>query len=311
MRREWKSTDEVGTEAALFKIRRELHPAPVIATFTVDGEPISKSRARFTKRGSKTVAYTPEKTKAGEQMVAGKFRDAVKGWKVHRDDYLGVTALFFNGTRQRRDVDNMVKLILDGLNGTCWADDSQVTEISARKVFGTPKDQARTEVMIYWLGPSALDRLTKPCKFCGKEFETWPSLMELAVYCSPECREGHRIERRKTSCLNCGEAFLATGEKNAATRKYCSKACQSEYGHVLVNCAICGTELETFRSWSKKRSYCSDECRREQDRRAHRKRRSKHFPGTCLVCGAGTTRKEYKRCNPCKLAGHPIPEEQA
>lgn len=310
MTRTWKNTEEVGTEAALFKIRRELNPCPVVATFTVDGEPISKARARFTKRGNKTVAYTPEKTKAGEQMMAWKFRAAAKGWKVNDTDYFGVTALFFNETRQRRDVDNMVKLILDGLNGICWKDDNQVTEISARKMFRTPKGQARTEVMVYWLGPSEHDKLTKPCKFCGKEFETWPSLIEKAVYCSPECRTAHRIERRKTNCINCGEEFLAPGETKIADRKFCSRECQSDYGRVRINCAICDAEFETVRSWAKDRNYCSDECRREQDRRVHKERRSKHFPGTCLVCGAGTTRKEYRRCNPCKRAGKAIPDPQ-
>ena len=34
----------------------------LVAEWSVPGEPVSKARARFTKHGSKTVAYTPEMT---------------------------------------------------------------------------------------------------------------------------------------------------------------------------------------------------------------------------------------------------------
>lgn len=34
---------------------------------------------------------------------------------------------------QRPDVDNLIKTVLDGLNGIAWADDAQVIEVSGRK----------------------------------------------------------------------------------------------------------------------------------------------------------------------------------
>ena len=123
----------------------------LIASFTVDGEPVSKSRARFTKRGSKTFAYTPEKTKAGEERVAWTYRSLAKGVPSDPEIAYRVEMHFFNGTRQRRDVDNMVKLILDGLNGVAWVDDNQVTQIEARKSYVT-KAEARTEVRLYKVG---------------------------------------------------------------------------------------------------------------------------------------------------------------
>lgn len=37
------------------------------------------------------------------------------------------------------DLDNHVKAIMDALTGICYLDDRQVTELSARKLFGSPK----------------------------------------------------------------------------------------------------------------------------------------------------------------------------
>jgi len=113
--------------------------------FTIDGEPASKERARVTPRGT----YTPAKTVAAEQKIAWLFRAAARGWKVDKDSHFTVTCVFTCGTKRRRDIDNMLKLILDGLNGVCWADDNQVTEIAAIKEYGTP---AGTFVTIYRIG---------------------------------------------------------------------------------------------------------------------------------------------------------------
>ena len=37
------------------------------------------------------------------------------------------------------DVDNFLKAVMDALTGICYVDDRQVTEVHARKFFGTPK----------------------------------------------------------------------------------------------------------------------------------------------------------------------------
>ncbi len=36
------------------------------------------------------------------------------------------------------DLDNLVKLVLDALNGVAWTDDSQVVELHTSKVYGQP-----------------------------------------------------------------------------------------------------------------------------------------------------------------------------
>jgi Holliday junction resolvase RusA-like endonuclease len=40
-----------------------------IVTFTVDGTPVGKQRARYARRGNHVMAYTPEKTRTYESLI--------------------------------------------------------------------------------------------------------------------------------------------------------------------------------------------------------------------------------------------------
>lgn len=113
--------------------RRTAPQAPI--AFTVHGEPVSKGRARFKQQGGRMVSYTPQKTVDAERAVAAAFRAAAPGYAYPADAAYTVEAVFHNGTRRHRDVDNMLKLILDGLNGVAWADDWQVVRVEAAKVY--------------------------------------------------------------------------------------------------------------------------------------------------------------------------------
>lgn len=277
----------------------------LVAHFEVPGEPVSKSRARFTKRGSKTVAYTPQKTKDGEKRVALAYRAA--GGRLDPDTEVAyaVHARFLNGTMQRRDVDNMLKLILDGLNGIAYPDDTQVLEVWGRKS-KVDKSEARTEVHVYRIGD--IGRPTGKCKHCGKDYRTydsWKNNPQGKKFCSPECSREHGIAKRTRACEKCGESFLAHGSSHST--RFCSKECWSDAGKVTIPCKICGTAFRQYKSWADRRPYCSPECVAENSRRKAQQRRSRSFPGTCLVCGAGTTRKEYQRCSACARSQKPIP----
>jgi Holliday junction resolvase RusA-like endonuclease len=61
---------------------------------------------------------------------------------------VGVELAFYQGTRARKDIDNMVKLVLDALNSVAWTDDVQVSVVLARRVY-TVKERARTVVRIF------------------------------------------------------------------------------------------------------------------------------------------------------------------
>ena len=280
----------------------------LVAEWSVPGEPVSKSRARFTKRGSKTVAYTPQKTKEGEERVAWAYRAAGGRLNPDTETAYAVHATFFNGTMQRRDVDNMLKLILDGLNGIAYPDDTQVLEVWGRKS-KVSKTEARTDVKLYSIG--TIGRPMKACIRCGEKFftyESWDKNPNGKKYCSPDCAYAHRVEQKQRTCENCNKQFQAWGKERVT--RFCSKECRSEFGKVDIPCSICGTVFTQFKSWASTRTVCkSVECRRERDRIAARERRTKRFPGKCLICGNGTTRKEYKRCNPCKHEGKTVPKD--
>lgn len=242
----------------------------IVATFAIQGEPVSKARARFTGYGSKTRAYTPAKVVDAERAVADAFRKAGGRFDPNNQSAFGVDVTFHSGTRQRRDVDNMMKLILDGLNGVAWVDDTQVLDIVGRKRF-TTRDEARTEVTIYRTGE--IGRLTATCEWCKGEFPTWESHVGKVRFCSAACRNDSRIAARQRVCEHCGSDFLA--DRRSLPTRYCSRTCQSEAGKTVIPCRVCGTDFKQYKSWVSQRPYCSPECVKENNRRKASERRRK------------------------------------
>lgn len=102
---------------------------------------VAKQRARLTRarRGRRTRAYTPQKTKHFEDQVADIYREAGgTHWgsapvgleiEIHKDGFsveVFPTESSVRPVGVRGDIDNMVKAIQDGLNGVAWNDDRQV-----------------------------------------------------------------------------------------------------------------------------------------------------------------------------------------
>lgn len=289
---------QAGDEAACFALWREQVDPVVVARFTIDGEPVSKARARFTKQGSKRQAYTPQKTRAAEEIVAWKFRAAAPRHRADSESTYGVMALFFSGTRQRRDVDNMLKLILDGLNKVAWADDDQVVEVSGRKSY-EPRhpEHARTEVVVYKVG--AVQRKTARCENCQHEFATYSSTTDRR-FCSRECSYAWRRDQRRRRCQQCGEEF--SPKQVSAPPKFCSRKCADNAKRATVTCTRCGTTFTKQRCHVRSSNFCAPECRD-----AHAKaQRTKNSRGTCASCGGPTSKKTYQQCRSCKWGGTPV-----
>ena len=133
--------------------------------FTVYGKPEGKARPRHTKSGH---VYTPEKTKNYEQAIAWAYRCA--GGKLNTG-YITVDVKAFykipkSATKEKRgmiergflkpalkpDIDNVIKAVLDGLNGVAYGDDSQVIKISGEKIYAE-EPCIVVEVQNYETGP--------------------------------------------------------------------------------------------------------------------------------------------------------------
>lgn len=287
-------TGNANTDEAVFQTVRELGTFPVVARFTISGEPSSKARPRFTvTKTGKARTYPDQKTAVAEQKVAWSFRAAAKpGYRPDPEEKFGVVALFFSNTRQRRDVDNMLKLVLDGLNEVAWADDSQVSEVSGRKCFDPNQGTARTEVLVYQIGPS--DAPSAVCPNCGTSFKTYRSRKK-TTHCSAQCAIETRTKKLARTCEQCAEPF--TAPKSTSTQRFCSKECANKSGMTTVQCTTCGSTITRRKSSVGTDHFCGEPCA-QKHYRALRKAAGTG-PGTCVDCAGPVTRKEYTRCRPC------------
>lgn len=97
-------------------------------------KPIPKGRPRMTRYGR---VYTPARTLESEEII----RTAYTGPKYEGEVMLSCTFQkeriaieikpleYDTPTKLRGDLDNYIKLLMDGLNGVAWEDDKQVTII--------------------------------------------------------------------------------------------------------------------------------------------------------------------------------------
>lgn len=131
--------------------------------FTVPGEPQGKGRPRASSRGGIVRMYTPSKTKDGEAAVRSAALEAMAGRKpiegpvsVSIQIRHAIRKSWTKGKRQdallnkivptiKSDLDNILKLYFDALNGVAWIDDVQVVNVIASKRFS---EEPRVDVRI-------------------------------------------------------------------------------------------------------------------------------------------------------------------
>lgn len=126
--------------------------------FSVPGV-VGKARPRLSRFGN---VYTPKKTSDYEDMVRILARSAINeqcggSWDLHGAVEICITAAHEipkSWTKKKKalalsqlikpgkpDLDNVEKIILDGLNNIAYADDSQVFSIKARKCYSIKCDR--------------------------------------------------------------------------------------------------------------------------------------------------------------------------
>jgi Holliday junction resolvase RusA-like endonuclease len=102
--------------------------------FVIPGQPVPKGRPRF----GRGHAYTPKKTKEAEEVIKWSFFGATgNSWKPLKE-YAELRVSFFIRGYRRADLDNLIKLVADSLNGMAWTDDRIV-----REIHGVAHDQAK------------------------------------------------------------------------------------------------------------------------------------------------------------------------
>ena len=122
--------------------------------FIIDGEPQGKARPRFVRSTGHT--YTPQNTKnyeaavawaykaAGGEMLSGAIRVVIGAYfKIPKR---GVQGLLH--PLKKPDVDNITKIILDGLNGIAYKDDKQVVSLLICKFYGDPRVEVSVEELV-------------------------------------------------------------------------------------------------------------------------------------------------------------------
>ena len=133
--------------------------------FVIEGNAVAKGRPRTVKRGSKTITYTPDKTRDFEdyvRSVASQYapKELLKGaleMELH---------FFFQRPKslpkkvthniKKPDCDNLAKLIMDSLEprkrslksqnpleGAIYERDAQIVSLLVTKEYGTPRVEVR------------------------------------------------------------------------------------------------------------------------------------------------------------------------
>lgn len=124
-------------------------------TFLVEGKPQGKARARtfYDKRVGKMRSVTPEQTKDYESLIRWSYKAAggkYLGEKLISVDiqaFYPIPKSFSKKKRQaaefeemrpttKPDCDNVIKAVLDALNGVAYYDDKQVVSVSCNKYYG-------------------------------------------------------------------------------------------------------------------------------------------------------------------------------
>ena len=131
--------------------------------FTVPGQPKGKQRPRVCRINGRSVAYTPRQTIEYENLIRASYT-AISKAKFERNLPLEISilALFpipkyaskktkelmINGyifPTKKPDGDNIIKAILDALNGVAYRDDSQICRVYFEKMYA---ENAETKVLI-------------------------------------------------------------------------------------------------------------------------------------------------------------------
>lgn len=177
----------------------------------IPGNPKSKKRARAGAHG----VYRTTADKEAERHVESYLAVSFPGGP--RKGYFAVGCIFFRGDRQRVDVDNLLKLVMDAATNIVWLDDAQVT--AQLGVVEYDPDNPRTVVMI-GEHETTMERPSDQafCEQCGKEFQRNTMASR---FCSRLCSGLSQRTMGESRCPTCRTVF----RRRQKAQVYCSKSC--------------------------------------------------------------------------------------
>lgn len=238
------------------------------------GEPIAHERPRL---GKASRPYTPQKTRNYKEALAWTIKSKAKDPKNRKDILYGIQAIFYRSNRQRIDIDNLFKTVMDSLTlAGFWTDDAQVREISSRLLKG--QKQAKTRFIIYKIANEWLKETVSECLYCGgiiSAQKTYPS--SIRKFCSKEC-----ASKSKRITIIC---------------KWCKKSFE-----IPRSCAI-----ETSAGYKYARQFCSRECSINYHQQLKRIGGKESDKWKCQICGGRVSRKEYIMCRACSMKARSDP----
>lgn len=127
-----------------------------IAVFQVPGKPQGKARARtyYNKELGRSTSYTPENTVLYENLIKSQYLAKCNGIYFESGTPVAVQIIarfvppksaskkralqMLEGKElplKKPDVDNIVKVVADALNGVAYRDDTQIASVTAKKVY--------------------------------------------------------------------------------------------------------------------------------------------------------------------------------
>lgn len=142
----------------------------MVVRFVIPGKPMGKQRPKFSNAGRFVKTYTPKETINYENRIISSYKEKYgtldhyafnKSSKIFANIKIyfelpkscyGKKGLNKDGREKidgvycttHKDIDNIVKIVFDALNGVCYTDDKQVVFLVAEKLWTT--DLPRIEV---------------------------------------------------------------------------------------------------------------------------------------------------------------------
>jgi Holliday junction resolvase RusA-like endonuclease len=234
----------------------------VVARCVHLGEPIAKLSPRRARSGARAGGKcAPGATKQHRQALAALVAPAIQG-TPDGEWAFGVRAVFYVQTHHRKDVDNMLKVVVDAMKRLVFDDDCQVKEMMAWSILDC--ERPRTEFVVYRI--HKIEREKGVCVRCGAAFRRYRS-WKARLYCSRRCNTIALTSSVEVPCAHCGKTLLrepAEVAKNKGGEFFCSGACIGLRKRRAANCATCGALISRPLSFAKPGQatfYCSVACR--------------------------------------------------